>query len=180
MRTENRSVSALVATLNDVARTRIGNPWRGTYHTSVATDDAHEATVFAKILDSLGIVFQANYRRDKNARPETLLLTIYDPASQQRLLVACGDELREKRRAVLETLVRARRPVPDAILQKIQVTIEAGKSYAYIAERMNQLRIVDGMGGRGWTARKVRAKHEAHLEQLASELVPSSEVRSPR
>jgi hypothetical protein len=160
-----------VAALNDVARTRIGDPWRGTYHVSVAIEDVHEAAEFAKILDSLGIVYQANYRRDQNGgKPETVFLAIYDLASQQRLLDACAEELDETRRTALDTLVRARGPVPPAILRRVDAYVGAGKSYAYIAELMNMHPIVDGMGGRGWSPKKVRAKYEAYLEQMASEL----------
>jgi hypothetical protein len=155
--TNYSGASPLVAALNDAARTRIGNPWRGTYQISIATDDVHETTAIAERLDGLDITYQANYRRDRKGRPKQAFLAIYDLASQQRLLEACGKELQEARRTALDTLVRARGPIPDELMQKIRASSEFGRSEAYIAERMNQLQIVDGMGGKGWTVKKVQA-----------------------
>lgn len=60
--------------------------------------------------------------------------------------------------------------MPPAILRRVDEYLGAGKSYAYIADMMNMHRIVDGMGGRGWSPKKVRAKYETYLEQMAADV----------
>jgi hypothetical protein len=178
--TTNPSASPLVAALKDSTRTRIGNPWRGTYHLSIATADAHEATALANQLDSLGITFQVNYQRDGTGRPKRGFLAIYDLDSLQRLSKALGSGLDEERRSALETLVRARGPIPPEILRRIGATVNMGESYAYVAERMNQLRIVDGMRGKGWTTTKIRDAYDVYEEHLrdqqASRVEPATAV----
>jgi hypothetical protein len=161
-----------VAALNDSTRTRIGNPWRGTYNISIAIADAHEAAALADELDSLEITFQVNYQRDRTGRPKKGFLAIYDLDSQRRLSEALGNGLTDERRSALETLVRARGPIPPETLRRIGATVNMGESYAYVAERMNQLRIVDGMGGRGWTAKKIQEAYDVYEEGLRDQHAP--------
>lgn len=165
-----------MAALNDSARTRIGNPWRGTYHLSIATADAHEATALANELDSLGITFQVNYRRDGAERPEKGFLAIYELDSQRRLSEALGNGLEDERRSALETLVRARGPIPPEILRRIGATVNMGESYEYVAGRMNQLRIVDGMRGKGWTPKKIRDAYDVYEQHLQDQHAPRVEA----
>jgi hypothetical protein len=152
------SVSPLVAALNDRSRARIADPVRGTNHISIAADTAREAAQLATQLDQLDITYQANFQRDKHRRPIRALLTIYGVDDQRRLLESVGDELRETRRSGLEKLVVARGLLPTAIVKRIENSRRIGKSYAYIAARLNELNIAEGRGGGPWTARKVRRK----------------------
>lgn len=145
-----------MAALNDVTRTRIGKPWRGTFYISTAVSDVQEAQSFAEVLDGLGVTFQANFRRDERGRPLKASLAIYDLDSQRRLLAALGDELDEPRREALDTLVRARGPVPKEVRDRIRASVEWGRSYEQIAQRMTELKVIDGSRA-GWTKKKVRA-----------------------
>jgi hypothetical protein len=63
--------------------------------------------------------------------------------------------LTELRRKLLEDLVLARSSIPEDLLARMRTTIEIGKGYDYLADRLNELEIVVGMGGRPWTPRKV-------------------------
>jgi hypothetical protein len=162
------SVSPLVAALN-TSRTRLGDPWRGTYHVSIETADVMEATTLANALNAVDVCFQTNYRRNETGRPEKAFLTVYKLDSLRRLLDGLGDQLDDQPRQALDALVRARGPVPLEILRRISESIDLGRTYAQVAQKMNELRVVDGMGGRGWTVRKVRAAEAAYEEQLRHE-----------
>jgi hypothetical protein len=83
-------------------------------------------------------------------------VTIYDPDDQRRLFEAVKDDLNVDRGKALEDLVAARGPIPAPLLGRMRATIEAGRSYAYLAEKLNEHRIIAGMGGKHWTARKVK------------------------
>jgi hypothetical protein len=170
MNTSNPSVSALVAALNDGSRTRIGNPLRGTNHVSIATTEVFEASTYGAALASLNVVFRTNFRRDQTGHPVEAFVSIYDLDGLRRLLDAVHEGLKPGRRLALQTLVRARGPVPEELLRQIDVTVEWGKSYEYIAKRMTDLGIIDGVG-KGWTAKKLRRIHRAYLERppIASE-----------
>jgi hypothetical protein len=144
--------------LNNASRTRIGNPWRGTYSLSIAAT-VNEAERLVEILEELGITAQVNGRQGDSER-SARYVAIYDLAGLALLLGAVGERLGEQRRAALDSLVRARGPVParirDGIRQRYDVD---GYSFAEIAHELNEKRIVDGMGGRGWTASKVESAY---------------------
>src|SRR4051794_35142113 len=175
--TTNRSVSPLAAALNDNTRVRIGNPRRGTFAISIATAETRQAMDLAAQLDRLEVDYQTNFRRDAHGSPHTAFLTIYELDSQRRLLDALGDDLSAERYATLELLVRARGSVPQRLLRRIDATVALGKSYGYIAERMNHERHIDGMG-RGWTTKKLRQLHRTYLEDRDREEAPRREGRA--
>jgi hypothetical protein len=95
MTTPKPSVSSLVDALNDRLRTRIGDPWRGIFHISIAVDLVHEATDLAKQLKRIGVTYQANFKPDELGTP---------------------------------------------------------------ASKLNELKIIDGMGAPGWTSGQLRRK----------------------
>ncbi len=147
--------SPLAAALNDRSRTRIGNPRRGTFHLSIAVHDTTEATELGKQLDLVGATYQANFKRNSDGTPTMAFLAIYSLGDQQRLLGALQASLDPDARHALETLVAARGPIPDEIVHRIRDYRSMGKDPGWIATRMNEAGIVDGMGRRGWTAAKV-------------------------
>jgi hypothetical protein len=117
----------------------------------------HELASIGDHLDAFGLTFQTNYgRAEERERPRKAFLSIYDHSSQAALLEAVRDELLAARRSALADLVRARGNVPEDLLGRMRATIDAGKSYAYLADALNKQGIIDGMGGRRWTAAKVR------------------------
>jgi hypothetical protein len=117
----------------------------------------HELDRYAKSLDQLGITYQTNYARpERPERAEVAYLAIYAAHDQRRLLESVEDDLVEWSRKKLEDLVRARGPIPEEVLRRMVVTIEAGKSYEYLAQRLNELDIVAGMGGNRWTPKKAK------------------------
>ena len=83
-------------------------------------------------------------------------MTIYGREGQRRLLETFGTLLDGSRLLQLEDLVAARGPIPEGILRRIGATIDAGKSYDYVADALNRHGVIAGMGGRRWTATKVR------------------------
>jgi hypothetical protein len=153
---KNRSgVSPLVAALNDPSRTRIGNPWRGTYHLSIGAND-WEADILLSVMRELAIDVQVNLSHWNTAQSERYL-AVYDLDSLRSLLATIGEQLEEPVRLALDVLVRARGPVPEYIISTTRQKHDLhGLSFEQIAHLMNDKRIVDGMGGRGWTERKVR------------------------
>jgi hypothetical protein len=154
----NQSVSSLVDALNEPSRTRIGNPWRGTFSVSIAVDIAYEAASLATELDLLGVTYQANFKRDEWGTPKMAFLAIYGLDDQCHILETLVEQLKTSRQRELEDLVAARGPIPPHIVQRLQKSLHWGRDYEYLAQRLNDLRIVGGMGSRGWTARKLKQK----------------------
>ena len=152
------SVSSLVDALNDASRTRIGNPWRGTFHVSIAVDIAQEAASLADELDLLGVTYQANFKRDEQGTPRMAFLAIYALDDQRRILETLGERLTAPRHRSLANLVAARGPIPPELVQRLANSLSWGKSYEYLADRLNDLAIVDSMGSRRWTAKKLKQK----------------------
>jgi hypothetical protein len=152
------SVSPLAAALNDRSRTRIGNPRRGTFYVSIGVAETVEATELANLLDLIGVSHQANFKRNSEGRPIAAFLAIYRLDDQMRLLEATRAELDPERLNALETLVAARGPIPPDLVRKLEVSLEHGRTYHYLARKLNELQIVDGMGRRLWTATKLRRK----------------------
>jgi hypothetical protein len=104
----------------------------------------------------LGVNYQANYARaERKERSDVAYLATYWRDDQKRLFAAVKDHLSEPRRKLLEDLVLARSPISDDLLARMRATIWSGKDYQYLADRLNELDIVAGMGGRPWTPRKV-------------------------
>jgi hypothetical protein len=75
--------------------------------------------------------------------------------------------------------VRARGPVPEHIVSTIRRKRDVHRfSFAQIAHLMNDLRIVDGMGGRGWTARKVQTAYRGGDSGRSSAAMHSGEAET--
>jgi hypothetical protein len=151
------SVSALVAALNNPARARIGNPWTGTFHLSITADEIHDVAHLGEALSELGVEFQTNFRRDANGTPKRAFVSVYAVESLRGLLDAVTGSLAPARKTALETLVRAREPIPMTVLKSMQHYVGWGESHAKIAQRLNAKPVIDGMGGKRWTAKKVAA-----------------------
>jgi hypothetical protein len=82
------------------------------------------------------------------------------------------EDFEETRRSALETLVRARGPIPQQTLARMETTVNAGQSYSYIAARMNELELVDGMG-KGWTEKRVQAALDEYERRTGQHEAPS-------
>jgi hypothetical protein len=127
----------------------VGNPWKGTYHVAIDITNYGDADRILSELRALGVSARVNV--GSNDR-----IAIYDLTSLQKLL-EFGESLEERTRKRLQTLVRARGPVPEWVLHKIQGYVAMGWSMGRIAASLNEQRVAAGMGGRGWTAKKVQA-----------------------
>ena len=147
-------VVALARALNDRSRTRIGNPWRGSYHLAVKAS-IDEAESFIGTLEQLNITARIN------GEGSTQKVAVYDLPSLRRLLEVFSVDLEESPREALDALVRARGPVPQRIVEAVRVKRDLHRmSFEAIARLMNEKGLVDGMRGRGWTAKKVRAAYK--------------------
>jgi len=123
---------------------------------SFVESNVHELARLGESLSLLGVNYQANYARaERKERSEVAYIATYWRDDQNRLFAAVKDLLIEPRRKLLEDLVLARSPIPEDILARMRATIRIGKGYDYLAERLNELDIVVGMGGKPWTPRKV-------------------------
>jgi hypothetical protein len=100
---------------------------------------------------------RTNIRHDENGDPIRAYVTLYKADDQRRLFEVIEERLKPERRQRFEDLVVARGPIPDDILEKIRVSAERGRRPDQIANRMNEIGVIAGMGGIRWTAKKVRA-----------------------
>lgn len=156
MDNQERAVAHLAAYLNTPDRSRIGNPRKNTWFVSFVESNVHELARLGENLSLLGVKYQANYAKaERVERSDVAYLATYWYDDQQRLFEAVKDHLAKHRRKLLEDLVLARGPIPKELLAKMRATIRVGKGYAYLAEKLNELDIVAGMGGKPWTGRKV-------------------------
>ena len=154
MSTETTGLATLLRAVNDRARTTIGNPWNGTYAVSIKNTDAEEAGALLRILEELGIEAQLNSKNEKH------YVALYKVDALRRLFEMTELELEERRRTALDELVRSREPMPERLMRAIQQKHNWNRmSFEAIAQLMNQKGMVDGMGGRGWTVKKVRAAY---------------------
>jgi hypothetical protein len=140
--------AAITGALNDRSRTSIGDPWRGTYHVAIDVTNYGDTEQLLRELEALGVTARVNSGSVDR-------LAIYDLESLTRLF-ALGDALDEWALKRLEILVRARGPVSEAVASRVQSYVDDGLRYDQIAALMNQRRVASGMGGKGWTADKVR------------------------
>jgi len=141
-------VPTLTAALNDRSRTTIGNPWSGSYHIAIDVTNTPDTTQLLKELERLG----ANPKLNLGYRDR---IAIYDVESFVRLR-ALADDLDEYVRTRLDTLIRAKEPVPDITRDFIANHRAMNWSDERIAAELNRMRASRGMGGKGWTAEKVR------------------------
>jgi hypothetical protein len=162
------AVALIAAALNDADRSIIGDPRRGSYAVSLVTNDIDEARQLEAHLASFGFEARTNVRRDEHGQPRLAYVTLYDAADQRRLFDVLEGHLEPNRHQRFEDLVLARGPIPDDILQRIW---RASETFAWTAERiaqeMNKLRIIAGMGGIHWTAKKVRAALDEYERRAA-------------
>lgn len=147
------AAAMLAAALNDTRRSRIGDPRRGHYPVSFIAKTRAEANDIKQALSALGIKARINGNPDPE-KAKVAYVAIYDNDDIQRLYEALGPELNEPRRTRLHDLVRARGPIPMDTILKMEATIAAGKSYDYVADRLNELDLIDGVRGGGWTSKK--------------------------
>ncbi len=154
MTTDPTGPLTLVRALNDRSRTRIGNPWTGTYAVSIKATDLEEAQALLNVLEELGIAAQLN---SKNQRQ---WVAVYKVEALRQLLEVTEVDLEERQKIALDELVRAREPIPETLVRAVRSKRDLyGMSFAAIAHLMNEKGIVDGMRGRGWTEKKVRAAY---------------------
>jgi Recombinase len=146
----------LAAALNDPQRTRLGNPDRNTWTVTFFPRSADQIYRLTRDLDQSGVKIQVNHRSGEHQAGEIIAyVVIYDLEEQRKLLELVRDQLSESRGEAFEKLVLARGPIPDDVLERMINTINNGKSYEYLAEKMTERGIVAGRGQK-WTPNKVR------------------------
>ena len=123
----------------------------------------------AKQLARIGIIPTTSIEHDSVGWPDWAKVTIYAKSDQKHLFEETETRLSREQRQRFEDLVLARGPIPDDILEKIWISHHrGGRKLNQIAERMNELGVIAGMGGKRWTAQKVRkalAEYERRREQ---------------
>jgi hypothetical protein len=170
--TEPQALAAIVDALNDADRTVIGDPRKGLYRVAFGTSTIKEATERARQLAIIGIVPRTSIEHDRFGSPIWANVLVYSQSDQKYLFEATRSRLNPDRRQRLEDLVLARGPIPDDILEKIWISHHrGGHNLNQIAERMNELGVIAGMGGKRWTGQKVRKalaeyqqRHDQHQE----------------
>jgi hypothetical protein len=150
------AAAAVAAALDDPERSLIGDPRQGVYKVSLISSDMREAMQFAKQLTRLGTGPTTTITHDDFGQPLIAYVNVYTVDDQEALLESVQDGLSEPRRQALQDLVLARTPIPDELLDKIWTSHERGRTPHQIATKMNELDVMPGRGGRGWTAKKVR------------------------
>jgi hypothetical protein len=166
------ALAAIVEALNDVDRspfpaglgrvgprideTVIDDPREGAYRVAFGTSNMKQAMERAKQLATIGIIPRTSIEHDSFGTPIWAQVTIYAKGDQKHLFECTQTRLCRDQRQRLEDLVLARGPIPDDILEKIWISYERGRKPNQIAERMNELGVIAGMGGKRWTAQKVR------------------------
>jgi hypothetical protein len=164
------ALAAIVEALNDVDRSpfpvRLGpradeavidDPREGSYRVAFGTSDMKRAMERARQLATIGIIPRTSIEHDSLGFPVWAQVTIYAKGDQKHLFECTQTRLCRDQRQRFEDLVLARGPIPDDILEKIWISHHrGGRKLNQIAERMNELGVIAGMGGKRWTAQKVR------------------------
>jgi hypothetical protein len=150
------AAAAVAAALDDPERSLIGDPRQGVYKVSLVSSGMREAMQFAKQLARLGTGPTTTITHDDSGQPVTAFVNVYTVDDLKALLESVQAGLSEPRRQALQDLVLARTPIPDELLDKIWTSHERGRTPHQIATRMNELDVMPGRGGRGWTAKKVK------------------------
>jgi hypothetical protein len=152
------SAAAIAAALDDAKRSLIGDPREGVYKVSFTTNDMKEAMTIARQLARIGIVPTTTISHDVQfGHPIVAHVNIYSKNDQRRLLNVTESKLKPEQCKRLSDLVLARGPIPDDIIKRICNAHERRMSVSKIAQKLEEHEIVAGMGGKGWTPRKVRA-----------------------
>jgi hypothetical protein len=127
-----------------------------------------EAETLAEQLRGIGIEPKINLKLDEAGNPKRFFVSLYAWESLKALLDALGDQLDEPRHKKLATLVRARGPVDPTVVEQIHfLRAFLHKSDEAIASELNRRRWASGMGGKGWTAKKIRKIRLAHASPYA-------------
>jgi hypothetical protein len=151
------AVAVLAAAFNDVDRSLIGDPRRrGSTAVGIETQDLDEAQALARHLASFQVQVRTTIQHDPEGNVASAFVAIYDASDQRRLFEVLQPQLDPGRRQQFEDLVLARGPIPDDILENILRSYRRRRTPHQIANRMNELGIIAGMGQVGWTATKVR------------------------
>lgn len=151
------ALAAIVEALNDVDRTVIDDPREGAYRVAFGTSNIKQAMERAEQLATIGIIPRTSIEHDSFGTPIWAEVTIYANGDHKHLFECTQTRLRREQRRRFEDLVLARGPIPDDILEKIWISHHrGGRKLNQIAERMNELGVIAGMGGKRWTAQKVR------------------------
>ena len=117
-----------------------------------------EAETLEQQLKALGLNPKTNYKRDEAGEPIFAFVVLYGHPDQRALFELTKAQLQFERREQFELLVLARGPIPPDIKQRIRDAVSLwGWSPDKIADKMNTGGVVAGMGGKQWTAKKVKA-----------------------
>jgi hypothetical protein len=165
----SEAAASVAAALDDAERTLIGDPRAGVYKVSFITTVMKEAMQYARQLARLGIIPTTMITHDQFGHPILASVNIWSNADHAALLEVIKPKLGPARAEELEDLVVARGPIPDELLEKIWKSHKGGRASHQIASKMNELDVMPGRGGRGWTAKKVRdalAEFKRRREQL--------------
>jgi hypothetical protein len=152
-----RQLATIATALNDPRRSTIQDPRRGQYAVTFKTSDQSEAETLAQTLRALDLTVQTNYKRDSEGTPIYAFVTLYNHDDQRRLFELAKDKLEFERSEQLQRLVAARGPLPADSRERIrQAATVWGWPAETIATKMNQAGVIAGMGGKHWTAKKIR------------------------
>src|SRR5690349_12061929 len=144
----------VAAFLEDPRRSLIGDPRKGIYKVSLITNDMREAMQLARKLARLGIIPTTTIYHDQFGNPGFAHVNLYTVSDQEALLEAARPLLTEARAKALEDLVFARSPVPADLAERIMTARQRGMRPQTIADKLNELNVIAGMGGMRWTAQK--------------------------
>jgi hypothetical protein len=107
------------------------------------------------VVARLGIIPSTTIlHEDMFGEPAASVVNIHGKEAQRALLKQVGRKLDEPRLKKLQDLVLARGPIPEDILERTAKARERGWSYLKIASKMNELGIIEGMGGVRWTPQR--------------------------
>jgi hypothetical protein len=155
------STNLLVTALNS-RQTRIGDPWKGSYHLSIQVEDREVAETLAEQMRAIGVEPRVNRKLDADGNPKRFFVAVYALESLETLLDSLRDVLEEPQREKLSTLVRARGPIHPGVVEHIHFLHDVAKrSDEAIAVELTRRRWVSG-SRKGWTSKKVWLVREAY------------------
>jgi hypothetical protein len=163
------AAAAVAAVLDDPERSLIGDPREGVYKVSLISTDMREAMLFAKQLARVGIIPTTTIYHDDFGFPLQAYVNVHPHSDQRHLFELVEMALSQPRRQALEDLVLARGPIPEELLERIWKASDRGLTPHQIAAKMNELDIMPGRRGKGWTATKVKAALSAYQQRPEQE-----------
>jgi hypothetical protein len=149
--------TALAQVIGDPEVTSIGDPRKSSYGLRIKITNLRGAEEVERALCQLEIVYsRARPYRPDGTPASDIYLRVTDLEGLKTILDAVGDAIGDEQRKRLDELIRARGPIPKRIRDGILTRFhERQMSAQEIADELNEKGIVDGMGGKKWTARKV-------------------------